>query len=70
MLHQMLLGIPGRRWEVNIRMDLKDRGWKVVDWMHLAQNRDQWRALINTELVKAFCKVHLVIFPFSLTSNF
>jgi hypothetical protein len=50
----MLLGIPGRRWEVNIRMDLKDRGWKVVDWMHLAQNRDQWRALINTELVKAF----------------
>jgi hypothetical protein len=37
-----------RRWEVNIRMDLKERVWEVVDWMHLVQDRDQCRALLNT----------------------
>jgi len=37
-----------RRWEVNIRMDLKERVWEVVDWMHLVQDRDQCRALVNT----------------------
>jgi hypothetical protein len=30
------LGIPSRRWEVNIRMDLRETGWEVVDRMHLA----------------------------------
>jgi hypothetical protein len=34
-----------RRWENNIRMDLRDIDWEVVDWMHLALDRDQWRAL-------------------------
>jgi hypothetical protein len=29
-------------------MDLRDIGWNVIDWIHLAQHRDQWRALINT----------------------
>jgi hypothetical protein len=33
--------------EDNIRMDLKETGWEGVDWMHLAQDRDQWWALIN-----------------------
>jgi hypothetical protein len=28
-------------------MDLREIGWDVVDWMHLAQDRDQWRALVN-----------------------
>jgi hypothetical protein len=28
-------------------MDLREIGWEVVDWMHLAQNRDQWWALVN-----------------------
>jgi hypothetical protein len=37
------LGRPRRRWEDNIKMDLGD-----VDWIHLAQNRDRWRALVNT----------------------
>jgi len=36
-----------RRWENNIRMDLGEIGWKVVDWMHLAQGKDQWRAVVN-----------------------
>jgi hypothetical protein len=30
------------RQEDNIRMDLRETGWKGVDWIHLSQNRDQW----------------------------
>jgi hypothetical protein len=36
------------RWEDNIRLDLREIGWEGMDWMHLAQNRDQWQALVNT----------------------
>jgi hypothetical protein len=32
----------------NIGMHLMEIGWEVVDWMHLAQDRDQWRAVVNT----------------------
>jgi hypothetical protein len=32
----------------NIRMDLGERGWDGMDWIELAQDRDQWRALMNT----------------------
>jgi hypothetical protein len=32
----------------NIRMDLGEIGWKFLYWMHLAQDRDQWQALVNT----------------------
>jgi hypothetical protein len=35
------LGIPSRRWEYNIRMDLKEVGWEGVDWMHRTQDRYQ-----------------------------
>jgi hypothetical protein len=28
-------------------MDLREVGWEGVDWMHLAQDRDQWKALVN-----------------------
>jgi hypothetical protein len=38
------------RWEDNIKMDFKARRWKGVDWTHLAQDRDQWRALVNIEM--------------------
>jgi hypothetical protein len=37
------LGRPRRRWEDNIKMDLGD-----IDWIHLARDRDTWRALVNT----------------------
>jgi len=30
---------PRRRWEDNIRLDLRERGWEVVDWIRLAQDR-------------------------------
>jgi hypothetical protein len=33
---------PRRRW------DLREIGWKRVDWIQLAQDRDRWRALVNT----------------------
>jgi uncharacterized phage-like protein YoqJ len=36
-----------RRWKANIRMDLRDRV-KVVDWIYLIEDRDQWLALANT----------------------
>jgi hypothetical protein len=36
------------RWEDNIRTDLRDMGWECVDWMHLALERDQGGALMNT----------------------
>jgi hypothetical protein len=41
-------GMPGRRWENGIRMDLRDIGWGSVDWIQLAQDRDRWRALVTT----------------------
>jgi hypothetical protein len=42
------LGRVRRRWEDNIRMDLIETGWEVVNWMHVIQDRDQWRAHTNT----------------------
>jgi hypothetical protein len=42
------LGRPRCKWEDNIRMDLKERMWEGVDWIHLAQDRDQCLALVNT----------------------
>jgi hypothetical protein len=32
----------------NIKMDLKKIGWDDMDWIDLAQDRDQWRALVST----------------------
>jgi hypothetical protein len=42
------LGKPRRRWVNNIKMDLREIGWDGVDWVDLAQDRDQRRALVNT----------------------
>jgi hypothetical protein len=42
------LGSSRRRREDNIRMDLRDKAWGGVDWIDLAQDRNQWRALVNT----------------------
>jgi hypothetical protein len=32
----------------NIKVDLRERGWGGTDWIDLAQDRDQWRTLVNT----------------------
>jgi hypothetical protein len=42
------LGRPRRRWEDNIEIDLTEIWQKCVHWIHLAQDRDQWRALFYT----------------------
>jgi hypothetical protein len=42
------LGRPRRRWVDNIKMDLGEIGWDGMDWIEVAQDRDQWRALVNT----------------------
>ena len=42
-----LLGTTRRRWEDSIKMDLREVGG-VGDWMELTQDRDRWRALVNT----------------------
>jgi hypothetical protein len=41
------LGRPRRRWVDNIKMDLREIGWIGMDWIDLAQDKDQWRALVN-----------------------
>ena len=41
------VGSPSRRWKDNIKMDLQEVG-RGGDWMVLAQDRDRWRALVNT----------------------
>jgi hypothetical protein len=42
------LGRPRRRWVDNIKIDRREIGWDSMDWIDLAQDRDQWRALVNT----------------------
>jgi hypothetical protein len=39
---------PRRRWMDTIKMDFRDIGWGSINWIYLAQDRDQWRALANT----------------------
>jgi hypothetical protein len=38
---------PRLRWEDGIKMDLRETGWGGVEWIHLAQDRDTWRAVVN-----------------------
>jgi predicted small integral membrane protein len=57
-VYKLLVGKPeGRRplerprqWFDNIRMDLLGVGWDDVDWIGLAEDRDRWRALVNSVL--------------------
>jgi hypothetical protein len=41
------LGRTRRRWEDNIKIDLREVGWGGMDWINLAQDRERWRALVN-----------------------
>jgi hypothetical protein len=59
--HKILVGKPEgkrirgrsrRRWEDNIKMDLRKIGWEGVDWIHLAQDREQRRAVVNMVMNK------------------
>jgi hypothetical protein len=44
------LGRLRRRWVDNIKMDIREIEWDDVDWIDRAQDRDQWRALVNALL--------------------
>jgi hypothetical protein len=55
-VYRILVGKPERRrpfgrsrsrWEDGIKMDLREIGWGGVEWIHLAQDRDRWRAVVN-----------------------
>jgi hypothetical protein len=44
-------GRPRRKWEDNIKLDHREIGWGVMDWVNLAQDRDQCRALVNMVMI-------------------
>ena len=44
------LGRPTRRWEGNIRIDLKEIGINSRSWAYSSQDKDYWRALVNVTL--------------------
>jgi hypothetical protein len=41
-------GSPRCKWVDNIKMNLVEIGWDGFNWIDLAQDRDRWRALVNT----------------------
>jgi hypothetical protein len=41
------LGKPGCRWEHNNKINARAMGWGGVDWIELAQDKDQWRAVVG-----------------------
>jgi hypothetical protein len=47
---RVALGRPRRKWVDNIKMDLRDIGWGGIDWIDLAQDRDQCGDLVNTTM--------------------
>jgi hypothetical protein len=42
-----LKGMHRRRWKVNIKMDIREIKWKLVDWIHGAQDRNRWPVHVN-----------------------
>jgi hypothetical protein len=42
------LGQPRCRWVGNIKMGLREMGWNGMDWINVVQDRNQWKALVNT----------------------
>jgi hypothetical protein len=51
------LGRQRRMWVSNIKMDLREIGWDGMDRIDLAQNREQWRALVITLIIFGFHKM-------------
>jgi hypothetical protein len=49
-------GRPRRRWVDNIKMELGEIGWGGMDWIDLGQDRDQWRALVNSNKLSGSIK--------------
>jgi hypothetical protein len=51
------LGRPRRRWENDIKMDMREMVWGGMDWIYLAQDKDQWWSLVNTVKNLRFHKI-------------
>jgi hypothetical protein len=51
------LGRPRRRWEDNIKMDLRQVGWVGMNGIELAQDRDRWRDLVKVLMNSGFHKM-------------
>jgi hypothetical protein len=51
---QRPLGRLRRSWEYNIKMDIREIKWGDMDWIVLAEDRDQWRALVNKVMTLRF----------------
>jgi hypothetical protein len=47
---------PRHRWEDNIRMDVREIVWRGVDWILLAEDRDQWQAIVKLVMNLGFHK--------------
>jgi uncharacterized protein YebE (UPF0316 family) len=45
------LGRPRRRWDDGIRIDLREIGYKVTEWIQLTQNGNRWRAVVNAVMI-------------------
>ncbi|KAJ4441857.1 hypothetical protein ANN_11716, partial [Periplaneta americana] len=54
------LGRPRRRWEDNIKMDLREVRYDDRDWINLAQDRDQWRAYVTAAMNLRFPLSHFI----------
>jgi hypothetical protein len=51
------LGRLRRRWVDTVEINLREIGWDGMDWIELAQDREQWRALVNTAMNLRFLKI-------------
>jgi hypothetical protein len=54
------LGRQRRRWGDGFGMDLTEIGWGSVEWIQLAQDRDRWRAFMNTMMNRRFRTTEVV----------
>jgi hypothetical protein len=53
---------PRRRWEDNIKMDLRELGYWGLGWIHRAQSRDRWGVLVNTVMnLRVPCNVREIL---------
>jgi hypothetical protein len=46
--YKIWIGRPRYRWDDNIGTDFRETGWEGVGWIHLDQDRDRWRDVVNT----------------------
>ena len=54
------LGRPSRRWEDNIKMDLREVGCDPRDWIALDENKDEWRAYVRAVIISGFLESQLI----------